>query len=220
MSRHRLLFTKTGRAVYISHLDLMRTFQRAFARASLPLRHTEGFNPHPVMTFALPLSVGTASVCELMDFDLLYEPLPEDAEKRLNDALPEGVRVLKAYDSERRFSEIKWVCVSVRLEYDKGLPRDLTARLRALYEREEVLVPKRTKKGTADFNITPHIGALTILSQSDCALIFEARLSAQNPTLSPALLVQAIELYEPDLKPDFAAFTRLELLDGALETFR
>ena len=66
----RLLFEKTGSSVWISHLDLMRLFQRAFKRADLPLKHTQGFNPRPSVAIALPLSVGVDSVCELLDFDL------------------------------------------------------------------------------------------------------------------------------------------------------
>ena len=60
----RLCFEKTGNAVWISHLDLMRVFQRAFKRAGLPLTHTQGFNPRPSVSIALPLSVGIESVCE------------------------------------------------------------------------------------------------------------------------------------------------------------
>ena len=70
MDKLRLRFSKTGRAIYISHLDLMAAMQRAFARAELPLKFSEGFNPHPQISILLPLSVGTASVCELMDFRL------------------------------------------------------------------------------------------------------------------------------------------------------
>lgn len=66
----RALFEKTGTAVWISHLDLMRLFQRAFARANLPLKHTQGFNPRPSVSIALPLSVGLESVCELLDFEV------------------------------------------------------------------------------------------------------------------------------------------------------
>ena len=67
----RLLFSKTGRAKYISHLDLMRMFQRAFARAKIPIKHTEGFHPHPFVSIALPLSVGYSSECEILEFGLL-----------------------------------------------------------------------------------------------------------------------------------------------------
>ena len=66
----RLVFEKKENAVWISHLDLMRLFQRAFKRAGLLLTHTQGFNPRPSVSVALPLSVGVTSECELLDFDL------------------------------------------------------------------------------------------------------------------------------------------------------
>ena len=91
----RLLFEKTGSAVWISHLDLMRLFQRAFKRAGFPLTHTQGYNPRPSVSIALPLSVGTQSHCELLDFEL--EGGIGDVEflrEKLNRALVSGVRVL------------------------------------------------------------------------------------------------------------------------------
>src|SRR5574344_902991 len=104
---HRLLFEKTGNAVWISHLDLMRLFQRAFKRAGLPLTHTQGFNPRPSVSIALPLSVGVESRCELLDFDLEC-PIPEEEEliSRLNAALVEGVRVLRAYADGRKLRDL------------------------------------------------------------------------------------------------------------------
>ena len=91
----RLLFEKTGNAIWISHLDLMRLFQRAFKRAGLPLTHTQGYNPRPSVSIALPLSVGVESVCELLDFDLDgADDSCEEMMQRLNPALVEGVRVL------------------------------------------------------------------------------------------------------------------------------
>ena len=94
----RLLFEKKGNAIWISHLDLMRVFQRSFKRAGLPLTHTQGFNPRPSVSIALPLSVGIESSCELLDFDLDGEPIPEEEiKRRLNEKLVEGVRVLDVY---------------------------------------------------------------------------------------------------------------------------
>ena len=87
----RALFEKTGTAVWISHLDLMRLFQRAFARANLPLKHTQGFNPRPSVSIALPLSVGMESVCELLDFEVEGNFTPEEITKRLNETLIDGV---------------------------------------------------------------------------------------------------------------------------------
>ena len=72
----RVLFEKTGNGIWMSHLDLMRVFQRAFKRAGLPLTHTQGFNPRPSVSIALPLSVGVESVCELLDFELDGDPVP------------------------------------------------------------------------------------------------------------------------------------------------
>ena len=66
-TRLRLRFEKTGRAVYISHLDLMQTLQRACSRAGYSLKYSEGFNPHPQISVALPLSVGAASRIELSE---------------------------------------------------------------------------------------------------------------------------------------------------------
>ena len=71
MPKHRLAFSKADTAKYISHLDLMRTFQRAFLRAGLPIKHTEGFNPHAFVSIPLPLSVGYSSACEVLECELL-----------------------------------------------------------------------------------------------------------------------------------------------------
>ena len=70
MGKLRLTFVKEGRAVYLSHLDLLRTFQRVFLRQGLVLRHSQGYHPHPIISFALPLPVGQASDCEVLDFEV------------------------------------------------------------------------------------------------------------------------------------------------------
>ena len=88
----RALFEKTGTAAYISHLDLMRLFQRSFKRAGLPLTHTKGFNPRPSVSIALPMSLGVESVCELLEFDLEVDGFScEEIRDRLNKNLTEGV---------------------------------------------------------------------------------------------------------------------------------
>ena len=92
----RLLFEKKGSAIWISHLDLMRLFQRAFKRAGLHLTHTQGYNPRPSVSIALPLSVGVGSGCELLDFDLDADTVScDEICSRLNHSLVEGVRVLQ-----------------------------------------------------------------------------------------------------------------------------
>ena len=101
----RALFEKTGNAVWMSHLDLMRLFQRAFKRAGLRLKHTQGFNPRPSVSIALPMSVGVESACELLDFDLEGQTVScDEIREKLNTALVEGVRVRDVYeDGGKRF---------------------------------------------------------------------------------------------------------------------
>ena len=114
----RLRFEKSGRAVYISHLDLMRTMQRAFLRAEYPLKYSEGFNPHAQISILLPLSVGVSSACELMDFQLTEESSLSAMPEKLTAVMPEGIRVLEAYPAERKVKDLKWLRISGRLEYD------------------------------------------------------------------------------------------------------
>ena len=97
MAKLRLLFVKEDRAAYISHLDLLRTFQRAFLRLGLVLRHSQGFHPHPILSFALPLPVGQCSDCELLDFETVEDLDAAALPAGLNPFLPQGIRVRACY---------------------------------------------------------------------------------------------------------------------------
>ena len=82
--------------MYISHLDLMHTMQRAMARCQMPLWFTEGFNQHAYVSVALPLSTGYSGEWELLDFNLMCESVPINAVEALNAVFPEGLRLLSA----------------------------------------------------------------------------------------------------------------------------
>ncbi len=216
----RLLFEKTGNAVYISHLDLMRLFQRAFKRAGLPLTHTHGFNPRPSVSIALPMSVGVESKCELLDFDLEGESVScDEILRRLNEVLVEGVRGLQVYEDGRKIKNLAYLDCLVTLEYDRPLPDDAARQMEDLFRRGEVLVEKKSKNGVAEQNIIPMIRGLTI-EKGEGQLIVAARVCCQNPTLNPAQLVVAIEKYLPELKPDFSKCARLEIYDTEETIFR
>ena len=144
----RLLFEKTGNAVWISHLDLMRLFQRAFKRAGLPLTHSGGFTPRPQVSIALPLSVGVESQCELLDFDLDGQmPDLDEIRDRLNQALVPGVTVLNVYNDGRKIRDLALLECRVTLEYDSGVPADAQAAINALFARESLILEKRSKNG-------------------------------------------------------------------------
>ena len=104
----RIRFTKVGSLQFISHLDLNRTMKTVMIRAGVPIKYSEGFNPHPKMVFALPLSVGAESICELLDFKLDRPMSEEELTDRLNAALPPDMRVLETYAPSAKFTDIRY----------------------------------------------------------------------------------------------------------------
>lgn len=205
MDKLRLRFEKTGRAVWISHLDLMRTLQRGFSRAGISLAYSEGFNPHPLMSIALPLSVGMESVCEILDVKIEGK---FDAEQ-LNLCLPEGIRVLEAYRSEQKASEIRWLEISgetVNADADS---------LNRFFAQDSIVISKKTKRGVSDMDIRPMIREIRFEENRVHALI-----SAQNPTLNPNNLLDAISQLQSELLPERVSFRREEIYDSSLEVFR
>ena len=141
----RCRFEKTGPIRFISHLDLTRAFHRAFSRAGIPLKFSEGFSPHPKFSFALPLSVGTESLAELADFTLKagYEASPDAIREALQAQMPAGIRILSIEEQGRKFSDIAYA------EYRVSLPKADPALCPALQEAltGEVIVKKKNKKG-------------------------------------------------------------------------
>ncbi len=215
----RLLFSKEGKAVYISHLDLMRTMQRAFKRAGCALKHSEGFNPHPILSILLPLSVGMQSVCELMDFQLTADEDLTSMPEKLTAAMPEGIRVLEAYPEGRKVKELKWLRVSGALEYDAADLQTVRNGLQEFFARESIVIRKKTKRGEGESDIAPAIRSIGFQAEERC-IALSAVISAQEPTLNPELLVSALSQLAPQLAPDFAEFTRLEVYDAAMKVFR
>ena len=217
----RLRFEKTGRAVYISHLDLMHTMQRAFNRAGLPLKYSEGFNPHPQIAIALPLSVGTASLCEIMDFKLKSEETPDLAAlpERLTAVMPEGIAVTEAYAFTRKVSELKWLEVRGVFEYDERDPAEMAEKLRAFYAQDAIVITKKTKRGMGETDIRPGIREISF-TPGEKAVDITTILSAQEPTINPELLAEALRQLKPELAPDFARFTRIETFDADMQVYR
>ena len=104
----RVKFQKIGRLQFISHLDLARTMRTAIVRAGIPVKYSQGFNPHPRMSFALQLSVGTQSKCEFMELKLCDKPDCDKIKSELNKNLVDELRVFDVYEPERKASEIAW----------------------------------------------------------------------------------------------------------------
>lgn len=217
----RLLFEKTGNAVWVSHLDLMRLFQRAFKRAGLSLTHTKGFNPRPSVSIALPLSVGIESRCELLDFELEGEiPSNEEIMSRLNDALVTGIRVLDVYEGERKIKHLKLLRAKICFEYDHGIPAGAAAAIRALFSGSSLILDKHSKNGITQQDIIPMIRSIEVAEQGMDALQLDTLICCQDPTLNPMQFAAAVERYLPDYRPDFVKYSRLEIYDAEEKIFR
>lgn len=222
MHKHRLLFSKTGRACYISHLDLMRTFPRAFLRAGLRVKQTEGFNQHSFVSIALPLSLGYSSRCEILEFELLDDIPLSEVPGRMNAVLPEGIEVLDCYESQVPLRNIAWIQWQCRLTFDNGVPRDAAGQFRNLFQTDSLVIQKpskKAKKGYVELDLIPLIHSLQ-LNQEGNALVLRAVLAAQNPGLNPELLISTARERCDDFQPDFVEYERLEVLDGNFEIFR
>lgn len=212
----RLLFSKTGRAKYISHLDLMRTFQRAFARAGIQIRHTEGFHPHPFVSIALPLPVGFSSECETLEFGLAGGASPEEVPGRMNAALPEGITVQRCGGAVMPVRELSYVNYIVTMEYEDGAPFGAETAIRALLSRESLTAIKRSKGGEREVDIIPCIARSLCVEQRD-AVILDLTVRAKDPGLNPELVTAAIRRECPELAPDYLSYHRKAVLNGALE---
>lgn len=215
----RLRFGKTGRAVYISHLDLMHTMQRAFSRAGYELKYSEGFNPHPQISIALPLSVGAESVCEIMDFRLRQEADPKEIPARLTAVMPEGIEVSECYEQMRKVAELKYLEIEGVFEYDERDAVEMAKKLREFYAADEIVITKKTKRGMGESDIKSAIRSIEFLPM-DGQVRIKAVISAQEPTLNPELLADALRQKAPEIAPDFAKFRRIETFDAQMKVYR
>lgn len=217
---HRVAFSKADTAKFISHLDLMRTFQRSFLRAGISIKHTEGFNPHAFVSIPLPLSVGFSSACEVLECQVLNLPL-EEVPARLNAALPAGITVHRCYEGVRPVKELCYVNYIVTMEYEAGAPFGAESAIRDLLARESLVMEKHSKKaksGKVEVDLIPLIHRATVEERRD-TIALDLILRAQNPGLNPELVVEAIRTHCPDAAPDFVSFHRRAVLDENLQNW-
>ena len=143
MREVRLRFSKTGRLKYISHLDINRAMSRALKRAGIPLWYTEGFNPHPYMSFSLPLSLGVESLCESVDLRITGEITNKEIKDRLNSVLPEDLKIIDVYDDFRDNSEIVYSDYVYKFEFaDNDLALE---KIKNVLSSDEILALKKGK---------------------------------------------------------------------------
>lgn len=191
MIRLRAVFEKKGRAKYISHLDLNRCMVRIFRRSKLPIWYTEGFNPHPYFSFALALSLGFESSCEIFDFNITEEMPLEEVRDSLNRVMPEGMRVISVTEQKKKITEI------AKAEYDITVSGESTETIREAFDlllsRDSILIEKKTKKGMKEIDIKPCIDLISV-SQNDDKVKITMRLPAGTQTnLNPSPVLEELK---------------------------
>ena len=154
--RVRLCFSKSGALRFIGHLDLQRVFQRVIRRAGIPMAYSHGFNPHMLLSFALPLPLGMASENDYADLTLEAEISCTMAVDSINGSAPEGLFVKKAYPvAGKAAAEVVVADYAVKLSDD--LSEEVIAEV---LSRDSIVIPKKTKKGIKDTDIRADIFSL------------------------------------------------------------
>lgn len=218
MQAVRIRFKKQGNARYISHLDLNRCMLRAIRRAGLPLWYTQGFNPHPYITIALPLSIFYESGCEVMDARLAEDIPFNEVKDRLSAQMPEGIEVYDAYEPLMKVGDIAFARWDAILEFELNDAVKLNEIVNNLLQNETVIIEKLTKHGVRRCDIRPFLDRTCIFAE-DGLIRFDITLPAGQETINPSCIEAAISDYE-GIKPDFSRICRTAILNTQLEQFR
>ncbi|MDY0234678.1 MAG: TIGR03936 family radical SAM-associated protein [Gudongella sp.] len=217
----RVRFIKTGYLKYLSQLDLVRLFTRAFSRTNIPIKFTEGFNPHPKFSIGNPLPLGTESIAEYMDVELTEVMDPKEFLQRLNLILPKDIQIIKAEESISKASLssiIKWSEYEIRLMVEENEKRSFFENnLETWKELETIEITKKKKKGKkkieTTINILPLIGNILYKGiDEEGFIILDCLLkSGENGNLKPIELIKSLnEKLSLGIDLDLVMIKRLE----------
>ena len=141
MQRLRIRFCRGEEVKFISHLDIMRLWQRALNRAGVPLAYSEGFNPHPRISLAAPLALGVISEAELMDIVLAKWVSPHSFTTAVGQQLPPGIKLQQVYNIPLTMpslqSQVRYAEYKVELETEKG-QKDIESAIASLLATEHL----------------------------------------------------------------------------------
>ncbi len=217
----RIRFEKVKQAKYISHLDLMRCMSRAMKRAKIPMWYTEGFNPHPYMTFALPLSLGTESLCEAMDIKIEGDILNEEIKQQLSAVMPDDIVIKSVDDAQMNASEIAFAEYKIKIELLKDQISNFYYSSNALMGSESLIVEKLGKKGRQkvlkQVNLIEHIKQYEVEEKEDGIEITVLLSAGNSVNINPSLLVEAL-VREIEIEPQAVNIIRnnLQTVQGEL----
>lgn len=195
-NRYAIKFSKDGYVKYTSHLDLLRMFKRAFKKTGLALKYSQGFNPHPKMGFAQPLSLGYSSRCELIEFETQMPHTTGEILEKMRGEMPEGIKLLSCFELDE---EIKSLAADAdAAEYKIWIPTDLDEEklqdaMKSYLEKQEITALKRQKKTKKmePVNIRHMIRKLEISKVGQFAMIKALLDCGSKSNCSPELVISS-----------------------------
>lgn len=210
MSNYILKYSRDERVKYISHLDFVRLFHRTVRRADLPFMFSQGFNPHPIMTVAQPLSVGVTSDCEYMKVGFDLECDGDYIKKRINASFPPGYKIIAAKKITGKEIDINSIN---RAEYIVEAECNTDIDTEKFLSNKELNVMKKSKSGIKESDIRPYIYSLENLGFENGILMLKMQLSVGNTyNLKPQSVIDAMEKYIPEFKADFIKVHRSSMM--------
>ncbi len=209
MSKYRIKFSKTGMGKFISHLDLLRAFNRTVTRAELPVRYTQGFNPHQIVTFALPLSVGVESETEFVDIDFEDGTSFDKILNGLNENFPEDLYAISVSEPVFKAKDIFSAEYSVSIDADFGRSEK---KVSDFFAQNEYIVLKKSKKGEKEVNLMDFIYEADVLKENDNRADIRLVLAAGGEkNIKPDLVLGSLESYLTPIKFDLTHIRRTNI---------
>lgn len=221
MREVRLRFSKTDRCKYISHLDINRCMSRALTRAKIPLWYTEGFNPHPYMSFSLPLSLGIESFVESMDIRIIGDITNEEIKKKMNEMLPDGIRILEVYDDFRQDKDITYSDYVFRIQFKDN--ETALQKINNVLNSDEIIAERKVKKGKRkifkETNLKPLIQKFNSSIRGEDIVLNLRLMAGIEKNLNPTLLFDTvIKLIDMDF--EWKSISRIAILDKDFKEFK
>lgn len=187
----------------MSHLDLMRCMTRALSRAEIPVKYTEGFNPHPYLVFAAPLALGIAGEREYFEIKLTEEMPLDEIKRRLNETLPQGLNILEVFEAKNDFNEIESANYRVFVEGKRAEDWD------QFFGAETIPTEKKTKRGMETIDMKEEIFGCKAENVENGVMLHLHLPCGNRRNLSPLLVVKT---FAPDEETYYTA-TRTGFLD-------
>lgn len=225
----RVKYKKEDEMIFISHLDLQRLLQRAFRRAKINLSYSEGFNPHPKMSYGNALALGVESQGEYVDIEIEDDIDVKEFLERINEQLPEGIKFIKGQEIDPKTPSLSSVIVYGEYIFNIDLESPLSkefvkSRVLNFIKSEEIIITKKNKKGKkVDVDIRPLIRNFDLVSLDDNRVTFESTIATgSKANLNINILIpQILNMLDLDIDPREVGVLRRDLYkveDGQLVT--